>query len=83
MDFTGKAGTAWVNLCLGRRKCCGENPGRVAEVLVEVGDEVGAEDLLVQLEDDELALQVKQADAALASARAALAAFRLVPELRN
>jgi len=51
----------------------GKIPGRVAEVLVEVGDEVGAGDLLVQLEDDELALQVKQADAALASARAALA----------
>jgi multidrug resistance efflux pump len=48
-------------------------PGRVAQVLVEVGDGVAVGDLLVQLEDEELSLQVKQAEAAVASAQAALA----------
>ncbi|NLK08974.1 MAG: efflux RND transporter periplasmic adaptor subunit [Firmicutes bacterium] len=48
-------------------------PGRVAKVAVEVGDKVTAGDLLVQLEDEELALQVKQAQAAVASAEAAIA----------
>ena len=48
-------------------------PGRVAKVSVEVGDEVSTGDILVQLEAEELALQVKQAEAALASAKATLA----------
>ena len=48
-------------------------PGKVAQVLVEVGDQVSTGDLLVRLEDEELALQVKQAEAAVASAQAALA----------
>ncbi|NMB47102.1 MAG: efflux RND transporter periplasmic adaptor subunit [Firmicutes bacterium] len=48
-------------------------PGRVAKVLVEVGDQVSAGDVLVELEAEELALQVKQAEAALAGATAALA----------
>jgi len=48
-------------------------PGRVAEVPVEVGQRVEAGDVLVRLETDELTLQLKQAEAALAGARATLA----------
>lgn len=45
-------------------------PGRVAEVLVNLGDTVEKGDLLVQLEDREARLQVEQARAAVAQARA-------------
>ena len=48
-------------------------PGRVAEVPVEVGQPVAAGDVLVSLETEELALQLRQAEAALAGARASLA----------
>ena len=48
-------------------------PGKVARVLVQVGDEVAKGDVLAQLETEELALQAKQAEAALASAQAGLA----------
>jgi len=50
-----------------------EMPGRVAEVLVEVGDTVEAGDVLARLDSEQLALQVQQAEAALASAEAQLA----------
>ena len=50
-----------------------EVPGRVAEVLVEVGDTVEAGDVLARLDSEQLALQVQQAEAALASAKAQLA----------
>jgi HlyD family secretion protein len=47
--------------------------GRVAEVRVGVGDAVAAGDVLAQLDTRRLALQVEQAQAALASAEAQLA----------
>jgi len=50
-----------------------EMPGRVAEVLVEVGDTVEAGDVLARLDSEQLALQVQQAEAALALAEAQLA----------
>jgi HlyD family secretion protein len=50
-----------------------EVPGRVAEVMVEVGDEVEAGDVLARLDTDRLALQVQQSQAGLASAEAQLA----------
>ena len=49
-----------------------EQPGLVDEVLVEVGDTVKKGDMLAQLDTDQLALQVRQAQAALASAEAQL-----------
>lgn len=48
-------------------------PGRVAEVLVEVGDDVKADDPLAQVDDGQLVLQVRQAEAAVAAAQAQLA----------
>jgi len=53
-----------------------EVPGRVAEVSVEMGDMVEAGDVLARLESEQLALQVHQAQAALASAEARLAQLR-------
>jgi len=50
-----------------------ELPGRVAEVPVEVGDAVEAGDVLAQLESEQLALRVRQSEAALVSAEARLA----------
>ncbi len=50
-----------------------EVPGRVAEVSVEVGDRVEAGDVLARLDTRQLALQVQQAQARLASAEAQLA----------
>lgn len=44
--------------------------GIVAEVLVEIGDQVAPDDPLVRLDDRELELRVRQAEAALAQARA-------------
>jgi RND family efflux transporter MFP subunit len=45
-------------------------PGRVAAIKAEVGDEVKAGQVLVVLDRDEASLQVKQAEAQLASAKA-------------
>jgi len=56
-----------------------EAPGRVVEVGVEVGDRVEAGDVLAQLDSEQLALQVQQAQAALASAEAQLARLRAGP----
>ncbi|MDY6876322.1 MAG: efflux RND transporter periplasmic adaptor subunit [Chloroflexota bacterium] len=50
-----------------------EVPGRVIEVPVEVGDTVRAGDVLARLDSEHLALQVRQAQAALAAAEAGLA----------
>jgi len=50
-----------------------EAPGRVAEVLVKVGDPVKAGDVLARLDTARLELQVKQSQAALALAEAQLA----------
>ena len=47
-----------------------EGLGTVAEVAVQVGDQVQAGGLLARLDDDQLALQVEQAQAALALAQA-------------
>jgi HlyD family secretion protein len=49
-----------------------ETPGRVAEVRVNVGDEVEAGDVLAQLDTRQLSLQVQQARSALAMAEAQL-----------
>ncbi len=54
-----------------------EVPGRVAEVLVDVGDSVEAGDVLARLHSEHLALQVRQAGAALASAEARLAQLQV------
>jgi HlyD family secretion protein len=56
-----------------------ETPGRVVEVVVEVGDTVAAGDVLARVDSDPLALQVRQAQAALASAEAQLAQLRAGP----
>ncbi len=48
-------------------------PGRVTEVLVEVGDTVRAGDPLARVDSEQLGLQVQQAQAALAMAEAQLA----------
>jgi HlyD family secretion protein len=53
-----------------------QSPGRVAEAPVEVGDVVEAGDVLARLDDERLALQVEQAQAALTSAEARLAQLR-------
>jgi len=46
--------------------------GRIAEVPVQVGDHVAMGDVLARLDTEQLELQVKQAEAALASAEAKL-----------
>jgi len=53
-----------------------EVPGLVAAVPVKVGDSVKAGDVLVRLDSKRLALQVQQARASLASAKAQLAQLR-------
>ena len=53
-----------------------EQPGLVDEVLVEVGDTVEKDAVLAQLDTGQLALQVRQAQAALASAEAQLAQLK-------
>ena len=50
-----------------------ETSGRVTEIPVEVGDQVQAGDLLVSLDAERLRLQLEQAEASLALARAQLA----------
>jgi HlyD family secretion protein len=50
-----------------------EQPGLVDEVLVEVGDEVKKGDPLARLDSEQLALQVRQAQASLDSVKAQLA----------
>ncbi|MCP4544337.1 MAG: HlyD family efflux transporter periplasmic adaptor subunit [Chloroflexi bacterium] len=55
------------------------SPGRVSEVLVEVGDAVATGDVLAQLDAEQLALQVTQAQAALTSAEAQLAQIQAGP----
>jgi HlyD family secretion protein len=56
-----------------------EIPGWIAEVEVEVGDHVEAGDALASLDTERLALQVRQAEAALASAEAQLDKLRAGP----
>lgn len=56
-----------------------EIPGRVAEVPVKVGDTVEAGDVLARLDSEQLALQVQQSQAALASAEAQLGQLRAGP----
>ena len=53
-----------------------EVPGLVAEVPVEVGDAVVAGDVLARLDTEQLALQVQQSRASLASVEAQLAQLR-------
>ena len=48
-------------------------PGRVVQVLVEVSDDVKAGDPLARVNDEQLVLQVQQAQAAVAAAQAQLA----------
>jgi len=54
-----------------------EQPGLVGEVLVEVGDTVEKGDMLAQLDTGQLALQVRQAQAALASAESQLEQLKI------
>ncbi|MDY7079368.1 MAG: HlyD family efflux transporter periplasmic adaptor subunit [Chloroflexota bacterium] len=49
-----------------------EMPGRIAEVLVEVGDVVQSGDPLARLDSEQLALQMQQAEAAMEAAQAQL-----------
>ena len=56
-----------------------ETGGRVAETLVEEGDQVKAGQPLARLETDDLELQVTQAEAALAAAKAQLAQLTVSP----
>jgi len=56
-----------------------ETSGRVAEVAVEMGDPVQAGDVLARLDDRRLALQVQQAQAAVALAEAQLAQLQAGP----
>lgn len=51
--------------------------GRVESVLVELGDEVKAGDVMAVIEDDTYRAQIKQAEAALATARLNLAKMEL------
>ncbi|MBN1978898.1 MAG: efflux RND transporter periplasmic adaptor subunit [Anaerolineae bacterium] len=53
-----------------------EQPGSVHEVLVEIGDTVEKDVVLARLDTGQLALQVRQARAALASAEAQLAQLK-------
>src|SRR6056297_4087201 len=51
-------------------------PGRIAEVLVDQGSLVKAGQLLVQLDDEDLAQQVRMATAVIGSSEATLGRFR-------
>jgi HlyD family secretion protein len=53
-----------------------EQMGLVDEVLVEVGDEVKKGDVMARLDSEQMALQVRQAQASLTSAKAQLAQLR-------
>ncbi len=53
--------------------------GRIAEALVEEGDEVVAGQVLVRLDDDLLVAQIREAEAAVAKARANLARVEAGP----
>lgn len=53
-----------------------DGPGQVTGVLVEVGDAVQAGDPLAQVDSEQLALQVQQAEAALEAAQAQLALLK-------
>jgi len=55
-------------------------PGRVEEVLVDVGDSVSEGDVLARLDPRQLALQVQQAEAALMLARSQLAQLTAPPQ---
>lgn len=57
-----------------------ETPGRVAEVYVKIGDWVEAGDALAQLDTRQMALQVYQAQSALALAKAQLAQLEAGPQ---
>ena len=57
-----------------------ESPGRVAEVALDEGDAFKSGDVLAQLDARRLALEVKQAQAALALAEAQLAQLRAGPQ---
>jgi HlyD family secretion protein len=54
-------------------------PGRVAEVAVQIGDEVRAGQVLARLDTGDLELSLRQAEAALKSAQAQLAQLRAQP----
>lgn len=54
-------------------------PGRVTEVLVEVGEGVQAGDPLARVDSEQLALQVQQAEAVLEAAQAQLALLKAGP----
>lgn len=54
-------------------------PGRVAEVTVQIGDEVRAGQVLARLDTGDLELSLRQAEAALKSAQAQLAQLRSQP----
>lgn len=56
-----------------------ESPGRVAEIWVEEGDQVEADEPLARLAADDLELQVEQSRAALAAAESQLAQLRAGP----
>ncbi len=53
-----------------------EQPGLVDEVLVEVGDQIKKGDVLAQLDSEQLTLEMRQAEASLASAEAQLAQLK-------
>jgi HlyD family secretion protein len=57
-----------------------ETPGRVAEVFVNVGDQVKTGDALAQLDIRQMALQVHQAQSALAMAQAQLTQLEAGPQ---
>ncbi len=57
-----------------------ETGGQVTEVVVGVGERIEKGDVLVQLDAEQLALQVKQAQATLASAEAQLAKLQVGPQ---
>jgi multidrug efflux pump subunit AcrA (membrane-fusion protein) len=57
--------------------------GTVVRVSVEPGDQVAADDLLVELDRTDLALAVQEAEAAVASAQAQLAQVKAPPRLEE
>lgn len=60
-----------------------ETPGRVAEVLVDEGDQVEEGDVLARLDTDQSAVQVEQAQAALTSAEAQLSELLAGPRAKE